>query len=477
MDDLLTSLTAKRLAQMVRRREVSPVELMQAHLERIEQLNPRLNAVVTLAPDALEQARRAEAVVMRGVPLQPLHGVPLTVKDTIAVGGLRTTCGSALRSDFIPRDDAPSVARLRAAGALILGKTNCSEFALEYTATNPVFGRTLNPHDALYTPGGSSGGCAAAVAASLGPASLGSDMSGSVRIPAHFCGVTALRPTSARIPLSGHLPPTEGAFSLGASLGPIARRIEDLELLFDVLSQEGVLSQEEVLSQEAGTARRPEEARARLRGSRAAWYTDDTVSPVDGETRRAVQAAAEALAEAGLEVREAVPPGVEHGARLWSELFSSATRKFLAETYAGRLEEGGAIVRAILGRAHAPAPAGALEAFFEAWAERDRRRHALVEWMSETPLLVAPVGSVAAFAHEARRVSVEGREMSLFGAFSYAQTFNVFDLPVACVPAGRTSAGLPIGVQLVGRPRAEEHVLAAARIVEEALGGWQKPLL
>ncbi|HEX8473324.1 MAG TPA: amidase [Pyrinomonadaceae bacterium] len=496
MKDELTRLSATRLAELVRTRAVSPVEVVEAHLRRIEEANPQLNAIVTLAPDALDCARRAESALMRGEAFGRLHGVPVTVKDTIETGGLRTTYGSRLRAEHVPARDAPAVARLRAAGAIVLGKTNCSEFALEYTADNPVFGRTNHPHDATRTPGGSSGGCAAAVSACLSPLSLGSDLAGSVRIPAHFCGVAALRPTTARVPTAGHLPPTTGAFSLGASLGPLARGVEDVALLYDVLARDVALGEDDTVmaKNEAKNVKGVDESvgvgrsdfvggRTRLRGCRVAWYTDDGVVRVTEETRRAVVAAADALAASGLEVVEERPPGVEHGARLWHELFSPATQNFLREMYDGRVDEGGAMVQAMLRRSHmasrhasndaslhASNDADALGRYFRAWSERDGLRRTLLEWMKRTPLVVAPVGAVAAFAHGTRKVSIGASEVSVFRAFGYAQTFNVFDLPAASVPAGRTQDNLPIGVQIVGRPFAEETVLVAARIVEEALG-------
>ncbi|HVG39558.1 MAG TPA: amidase, partial [Pyrinomonadaceae bacterium] len=197
MSDELTRLSATALAALVAQRSVSPVEIVEAHLRRGERLNPPLNAVVTYAPDALAGARRAEESIMRGDPPGPLHGVPFTVKDTIATSGVRTTSGSLLRADHVPARDAPAVARLRAAGGILLGKTNVSEMAMDHTATeNPLFGRTFNPHDPDFSAGGSSGGEAAAIAAHLSPAGLGSDLTGSIRIPAHFCGVCGVKPTT-----------------------------------------------------------------------------------------------------------------------------------------------------------------------------------------------------------------------------------------------------------------------------------------
>lgn len=441
---------------MIRAREVSPVEAAEAYLRRIESLNPTLNAVVTLAPDVLERAHQAEAAVVRGESLGVLHGVPVTVKDTIEVRGLRTTYGSRVRAEHVAGEDAPAVARLRAAGAIILGKTNCAEFALDYTSENPVFGRTNNPHDHTRTPGGSSGGCAAAVAACLTAGSLGSDLAGSVRIPAHFCGIAGLKPTTRRVPGGGQLPPASGLHSLGATLGPLARTVEDLRLLYGVLSGE-------------------REVREVSKGLRVAVYVEDGSTPVSTETRAAVERAARALKDAGLEVVEEVPPGVGEATGLWLSLFEYATQRFVRAVYAGREEVAGRAARVILERAGRWGEP-TLEKILSAWEERDRMREALLSWMERTPLFVAPVGAVPAFRHEAfGRVEVEGRSVPTFRAFAHTHAANVFDLPAACVPAGRNSAGLPIGVQVVGRPHEEWRVQATARVLEEALGGWQPP--
>ncbi|HEV7681126.1 MAG TPA: amidase [Pyrinomonadaceae bacterium] len=453
----LSSESIVSLAALIRRGAVSPVEVLQAHLNRIDRVNPQLNAIVTLAPDAIEKAREAEAAVARGDALGPLHGVPLTIKDTIETAGLRTTSGSLLRAEFIPDRDAAAVARLKAAGAIILGKTNTAEMAMDYDTENPVFGRGNNPHDPQRTTGGSSGGEAAAIAACISPGGIGSDLAGSIRIPAHFCGVTGLKPTVGRVPGDGQFPPSTGPYSLGATIGPLARSVSDLELMFKVL---------------AGIEQ--PESRVSLRGSRVAFYTDDNVAPVTTETEQAVEAAARALSDAGLIVEPVRPPGVEHGHELWLKLFSRASVVQLRSVYAGHEEQGGAFVRWRLSTADDTAPPS-LDEYISSWLERDRLRATLVNWMADTPLILAPVGATPAYEHGTLKVKVRERALSTFRAFSYCQTFNVFDLPVVVVPAGGSAAGLPIGVQIIGRPFAEETVLAAAAIVEEALGGWQKP--
>jgi Asp-tRNA(Asn)/Glu-tRNA(Gln) amidotransferase A subunit family amidase len=473
VNDELTRKSAAELARMIRARAVSPVEVVEAYLDRVEEVNPRLNAVVTLAPDALEHAREAERAVARGEAVGALHGVPLTVKDTIDVRGMRAACGSRVRAEHVPGEDAAAVARLRAAGAIIIGKTNCPEFALDYTSENPVYGRTNNPHDLARTPGGSSGGCAAAVAACMTAGSLGSDLAGSVRIPAHFCGVMGLKPTAGRVPGGGQLPPSTGLHSLGATMGPLARTVEDLRLLFRVLK-----GRTKTFKHEGETARGADDARAddgALKGMRVAFYADDGAMPASAETRAAVNDAARALAVAGAEVSEVVPPGVAGATGLWLSMFEYTTQRFIRHVYEGREAEAGRAARVILERG-ARWGEPALEDVLGAWEGRDRERAALLGWMEETPLFVAPVGAVPAFRHEEfGRVEFEGRSVPTFRAFSYAHAANVFDLPAVCVPAGVTRSGLPVGVQVVGRPHEERRVFAAARVLEESLGGWRPP--
>ena len=450
-----------KLAELIRTRAISPVDVVDSYLRQIKKLNPALNAIVTLAPDALEQAREAEAAVTRGDSLGPLHGVPVTVKDTIETAGLRTTSGSAMRAEFVPERDAPAVARLKAAGAIILGKTNTAEMAMDYTTDNPVFAPTVNPHDPQMTTGGSSGGEAAAIATCLSPGGIGSDLAGSGRIPAHFCGIAGLKPTVGRVPGEMQFPPSTGPYSLGATIGPMARRISDLHLIFNVLA--GIDTAEWTDS-------------ASLVGARVAYYADDGVAPVTEETQQAVASAARALSDAGLIVEQTRPPGVEHGHDLWLKLFSRASVVQLRNVYAGNEEKGGDFVRWRLATAD-DTPAPAIDDYINSWLERDRLRAELLRWMEHTPLIIAPVGATPAYKHGTLKVTVGERTMSTFRAFSYSQTCNVFDLPAAVVPAGRSLPGLPIGVQIIGRPFAEEMVLTAAAIIEEALGGWKMPLM
>jgi amidase len=464
----LTAKSATELATLIRARTVSPVEVVEAYLQRIERLNPALNAIVTLSPQVLDQARAAESDLINGKQVGPLHGVPLTVKDTIDTEGLRTTSGSRLRANHVPDRDATAVARLKAAGAIILGKTNTPEMAIPYETDNPVFGRANNPHARNRTPGGSSGGEAAAIAACLSPAGIGSDLSGSIRVPAHFCGIVGLKPTTGRVPMDGHTPTATGLLSLGGCIGPMARTIEDLALLFNVIADTGHFGPGQ-------SASPPQQEIPALSGLRVTWYANDGVAPVTDETRAAVASAAKVLTDAGLEASEARPPGSSRGSALWIELFSRAATEQLREFYRGREDEAGPQVLPFLcdeDRSNLEGKVDNAEKVAAAVLEREHLREELLRWMKTIPLILAPVGAVPAFEHGAQRVEIGSRSISVFRAFSYAQTFNVFGLPSVVVPAGRSADGLPIGVQIVGRPFEEGTVLAAARVVEEALGGW-----
>ncbi len=462
MNDIVAK-SAKSLVELMKARKLSPVEVMEGYLRRAEQLNPRLNAMVTFAPDALAKAKAAELDLARNRSTRLLHGLPITIKDTIETAGLRSTSGSFVRAEFVPQVDAPAVARLRAAGAIILGKTNAAEMAMDYTADNPVFGRTNNPHELSRSPGGSSGGEAVAIATCMSACGLGSDLAGSIRIPAHFCGIAGLKPGSGRVPSSGQFPPSIGPYSLGAAIGPMARKVEDLLLLFKALAPAEML--EEDLA----------EIRARLGGRRLAWYADDQVAPVSAETRAAVESAARVLHDAGLVVEERLPPSVSRGYDLWLSLFSRASVVQLREVYTGAEEQVGSFVRWRLATAD-DNPLPTLDQYIKSWMERDRLRAELLDWMEEIPLLLTPVGAMPAMKHGAVKVTVAGQTISVFRAFSYSQAFNVFDLPSVTVPVARSSEGLPIGVQVVGKPKAEDTVLAVGAILEEALGGWQPPV-
>ncbi len=273
--------------------------------------------------------------------------------------------------------------------------------------------------------------------------------------------------------MDGHVPAATGPLSLGACIGPMARRVVDLGLLFRAIAEP---TQFEIRESDSG-----EHGIEALRELSVAWYADDEVAPVANEIRDAVECAAKALADSGLRVDEAKPPGVSQGSRLWVELFSGAARNNIREFYRGKESEAGRLVTTLLRKFDeaSTAPEQKIriaERLANAVLEREQRREELLRWMKTTPIIIAPVGATCAFEHGARRVNVNGESISVFRAFSYSQTFNVFGLPSVAVPVGRSVEGLPIGVQVIGQPFEERTVLAVAQIIEEALGGWQPAL-
>jgi len=458
----LFSKSLPEVVDLITSRAISSLDLVETYLNRIEEVNPSLNAVVTIAPDVLESAKLCDSELARGNIIGPLHGIPLTTKDTIATRGIRTTSGSRLRADDVPQNDAPVIARLKAAGAIILGKTNVPEMAIPYETNNPVFGRTNNPYDLSRTPGGSSGGEAAAIAARLSPAGIGSDLAGSVRVPAHFCGIAALKPTTGLVPMEGHLPLATGTLALGACIGPMARRVADLALLFSVIAHKP-------------EAKFLNEAVNELGNKRVAWYADDDVAPVAEEVANAVRRAANILSKAGLNIIEERPPSISHGPRLWIELFSGVANEQIRSLYRGREREAGPLISSLLQSPHQATfeeKVNVAESLAKTVLERERLREELLRWMSQTPLMVTPVSATPAFAHGAARVDCNGESISVFRSCSYSQTVNVFGLPAAVVPVARSADGLPIGVQVIGRPHNERGVLAAAAIIEQSAGFW-----
>ena len=457
MADEPTSNSATHLTQAIKSRAVSSVEIVEAYLRRIERLNPSLNAIVTIAPKVLDQARQKDADLARGKVAGPLHGLPITIKDTIDTEGIRTTYGSRLFASHVPSQDAAVVARLKAAGAIILGKTNVPEMAIPYETDNLIFGRTNNPHSVGRTPGGSSGGEASAIAAKLTPAGVGSDLSGSIRVPASFCGIAGLKPTTGAVPMEGHIPGTNGTLGMGACIGPMAKSVADLALLFSVMAHQS----------EDISARRITEERTRV-----SWYVDDGVAPVAQEIVKAVQHVAGMMRDAGYDVHQEVPPGFSEGQRLWIELFSRIAGEQIRQAYRGREHDAGPLVSSLLKSSPATPEerVQTAEAVARAVVERERRREELLLWMRTNPLIISPVCATAAFEHGAARVDVNGESISVFRSCSYSQTINVFGLPAAVVPVTRTITGLPIGIQIIGRPFEERSVLAAAAIIEEAAG-------
>jgi amidase len=426
--DAMFNTSATALARAIRARSVSVGEVVAAYIERIAAVNPAINAVVQLAGDAaLDDARRADAVLARGDAVGPLHGVPFTAKDVFDTAGLITAVGLVERADYVPERDATVVARMRAAGAILLGKTNCPPSGGGGRTDNPVYGRTNNPYDLARTPAGSSGGEAAIVAAGGSPLGIGSDSGGSIRLPAHFCGIAGLKPTTGRVPNSGAYAHPGGLSDPRTQIGPLSRFVDDLWTAFAVIAGPDW--------QDSGVVPMPlgDPESVSLSGLRLAWYADDgAVTPTD-DTIQTVRATAAALAGAGLVVHECVPPDI---AEAWP----------ITKEYWGMRRLSGAEVEENVLR----------------W---DRFRSRMLGFMQDYDALLCPVDHAPAVLHED---SDEDR-------FTYTLPFSLTGWPCVVVRAGTSAEGLPIGVQIVARPWREDVALAIAREVERQLGGWRPP--
>jgi Asp-tRNA(Asn)/Glu-tRNA(Gln) amidotransferase A subunit family amidase len=464
----LTRLSAVTMAAMVRRREISVVELVEAHVREIHRVNGRFNAFVSIDQDrALRQAAVADDAVEGNEALGPLHGVPITIKSSIDVAGLACEAGTRLRQGHVADIDAPLVSRLKAAGAIVLGNTTVPEFLMAWETDSALYGRTSSPWDQTRTPGGSSGGEAAAIAAGCSAGGIGSDGGGSIRVPAHFSGICGLKPTPGRVPASGHFPASVGPFALLGVVGPMARTTADLALLF-----EAIAGADNGDPNAAPVPLRQVDHTALLR-TRIGYFEDNGLTPVTAETRSAIQRAVQALRDQGFTVEPFVPEGLDEALRLWRVLFIDGGATVLRQAYKGREHDMYSIVREIL-RLSEPHPPLTAESLLDVLFARDVVRAKVLDQMERYPILVCPVSAIPAFRHGERSWTIGGEAVHYPDAFSYCQCFNLLGNPAAVVPMGRSAEGLPIGVQIVGRPWDEERVLAVSRCVEQA-GGWQEP--
>ena len=466
MNDLVLS-SATRQLELLRLGKVSVLELAEAHIRQIERVNPVLNAIVDFDADRVRS--QALALDLDKSPKGLLHGLTVTIKSSISAAGYLCEIGSTIHRGDTAKDDAPAVARLRAAGAVILGTTNCPEFLMAYETDNLLHGRTNNPWDIERTPGGSSGGESAAIAACMSAAGLGSDSGGSVRLPAHFTGICSLKPTPGRVPGRGHLPPCVGPFSVLGAIGPMARTIEDVALLFETLS-----GQDDFDPMSAPVPLRKWKL-SELRERTVGYFEDDGLVAVTAETRVAIQDSVGALRDAGFRVEVFRPHTLELLRRLWWNFFVRCGAMFYQSTIRGKESQLSPIFREFLSIAAVDGPMGG-EELLEAWAELDLLRGKMLREMREYPVLLCPVASIPAFRHGERSWIVEEREVAYLDAVRHTQWFNVLAAPAAVVPVGRSPDGLPIGVQIVARPYEDEVSLGVASVLDKAFGYRPPPL-
>jgi Asp-tRNA(Asn)/Glu-tRNA(Gln) amidotransferase A subunit family amidase len=467
----LTFLPAVEMARQIRDKRISPIELADAHLAKIERLNPRLNAFVQIDAERVRrEARKAEQAIMDGRGLGLLHAVPISIKSSIEVEGFLWEAGTRLRAGTTATKDAPLVSRLRHAGAIIPGVTNTPELLMAWETDNLLYGRTNNPWDLDRTAGGSSGGEAAAIASGMSAGGVGSDGGGSIRVPAHFSGICGLKPTPGRIPSTGHFPPSGGPFAFIGVVGPMARTVADLKLLFEVIQgpDDGDSCAAPV------PIRWPNEAEARK--LRVGYFEDDGRTPVTPETRAAVQTAADALSRCGFHVEPFRPKHLEEARELWKKFFVKTGGGLIAPMFIGREHDESPILQQFLEWSTAE-PELSGETLLDAWIHRDVLRAKFLAQMKEYPILLCPAAAIPAFRHGERTWQIDGETVHYLDAWSYTEWFNLLGNPAAVVPVGQSQEGLPIGVQVVGRPWQEEQVLAIADVLENECHAWRVPPL
>jgi amidase len=454
MDEIIYG-SAASLAKMIRERHISSEEVVKTFLDRIEKVNSQLNAVVQLAGDrALAEARDADTAVAKGDVKGPLHGVPFTIKDSLDTAGIISTGGTKGRSTFVPSQDATVVARLRRAGAILLGKTNTPELTFSFETNNEVYGRTNNPYDLLLTSGGSSGGAAAIIAAGGSPLDIGSDTGGSIRVPSHFCGITCIKPTSGRVPRTGHIVP----FGLGlldslTTLGPMARYVEDLALCLSIIS--GIdWKDPAIVPMSLG-----DPGAVELKRLRVAFFTDNGIRTPTAQTIQAVEKAADVLSDTVMQTEEGRPDAVVRSLDLFYRLWSAYAEPWHQKL----LLEAGTIERIEPSENEKTIPAMMLADLSE---DLDRFRSDMLSFMEGHDAIVCPVNAYPAMPHDTWTEK--------YPAFSYTMTFNLTGWPVVVVRAGTSPEGLPIGVQIVARPWNEHEALALAQHIERALSGWPR---
>lgn len=463
--------SATNIADAIRQKQISAVEIVQAYLEQIERVNPHINAVVQLVADrALDEAKAADRLTASGEPLPPLHGVPITLKDSIDTEGIVTTYGTVGRKEFIPEHDATVAKRLRQAGAIVLGKTNTPEFTLGGEIDNPVYGKTFNPYRLTHSPGSSSGGSAAILAAGGSALDMGSDTGGSIREPANMCGLAGLKPTAGRVSRMGHAVPFGcGVGDMLTTIGPLARSVDDLELSLKLIAGEDGIDYTVVPTAQTGWR---DSADVDLASLRIAVYTDGGLGPIDPAIEATINRVAESFQDADATLTFTSPPALKRASRLHSWLTYAEQAKYLQELIrkAGtKPDEVGDNLMAILQTAQT----ADIPNMTTILAELDSVRTEMWRWMQSFDGILCPIEPYVAIPH-GENLNLSTSKAKGWGHMSL---YNHTGYPAGVVRAGTTADGLPVGVQIVARPWREDRVLALLRFIETEFGGYQKPTM
>jgi aspartyl-tRNA(Asn)/glutamyl-tRNA(Gln) amidotransferase subunit A len=456
MDNDIFFSDATELAERIRTRQVTSVEVVQAHLDRIEAIDPTINAIVTINHLALAEAKAADDALAAGEEVGPLHGVPFTVKDSIDTAGVLTQRGSPIFRGRTPDADAVSVARMKAAGGILLAKTNLPEFSYSTESVNLLSGRTNNPWNLDRTPGGSSGGESAAIAAGLSPIGLGTDLAISVRGPAAHTGIVSIKPTHGRIPMTGVWP---RAPRRDWHVGPMARTIRDLELGYTIMRGPDGMDGFAITPNTVDTGKRhaaPEQLRV-------AWFTDSGLGPVDPEVANAVREAAEALTSAGVHVEEIDIPTLHHDnpLALFNKQHVMELKPAMAEATKGHEDQ-----RFTMSKTMLATPDTSVEDYVAAEQGFERIRDAYAEVFTTFDAVLLPVLPIPAHEHDKTNFIIDGQAVDATHIQTFTVQFNITGMPALSMRFGTSSDGLPIGVQIAGPWHAESTVFNVASLLE-----------
>ncbi len=449
----ILNMSVHQLTKLILKKKISSYEIVSAFVKRIEKVNPSLNAVVVFRPEeALKEAKKADEEFSRGKSNGVLHGIPCTIKDSFDTEGIITTGGTLGRSNFIPTRNATVVQRLKDAGAIIMGKTNTPEFTMGFLTDNLVYGKTKNPFDLNRTPGGSSGGAAAIVAAGGSPFDIGTDTGGSIRYPAHCCGITGIKPTTGRVPRTGHIIDYQGISQSLTQVGPLAKNVEDIDLLLNIIS--GVDNIDPYIY----PVPLQDHSKVDLKKLRLAFFVDNGVVRPSDDTFRTIKKNVDIIAAAGFNINEDIPKGIEETATFRPYLRTGDWMRRMLDQYG--------TTKTLL-EYNMPNPP---TSEYAALVERiDRYRSNMLAFWSKYDVLICPVSPMPAPMLDVK--------LEVPQYFSYLTAFNTTGWPSVVIRGGTSAEGLPIGIQVVSPPWREDICLSVSKFLKDELGPWKNNMM